>query len=351
MSKRSTATKLPSQVKAIGDAAESMAVKTGMKPEIGKPGPVDTASSKLVAINTNEPANKGSSAQEDWELRYKNFKKVSDTTVSGLRSDLAKSQESLIESQRLYQDLLKSSASSNVAASSENTVVENQPPSITRDSPEFQAYFKRLPEVLTNEYTEDYLFHQYIMQVSAAPAAPQGNSEEVSRLEAKIDNVAQVQQKSNQDLYEEELDTAFPNDEWIITTASESFATFALTTVSDVDHRSYGQILNEGNQNLDAPAVKWVLNEFKKQSNSTLDNGAASSANDLSSQLTPDGSGNGSGGDPVSQVNAQSETYTLTQVNQFFVDVATGTKYTAEEASSIEKSILAAQNAGKIIQG
>ena len=53
----------------------------------------------------------------------------------------------------------------------------------------------------------------------------------------------------------------------------------------------------------------------------------------------------------MDEINAQAETFTVTQVNEFFKDVATTKKYTAEQAVAIEESIKRAQAAGKIIQG
>ncbi len=331
---------LPKAVQEIGDAAEAAATKAGMKPG-SKPVVVETASSKLVPVKTtNEPAKVDPG---DYQTRYSNYKKATDQTITDLRQTLATTQATLSETQRQVHELL--TANSNSAAKPAEPVKSTAG---TKDDPAYKLYLEKLPESIKNEYTEDYLFDQFIINSTAGAGSDQSDND-ISKLETKLDNVIQDQNKTKKEIYYDEMDVAFPNDEWITLGNGSKWSEFCLKAVSPVDRRTFGDLVEDATNTLTSSTLIWVLNEYK-QHLSTLDGVVENEVDPLLSQVTPEGAGGG-GGDPVAEINARAETFTHSQVTQFFTDVATTKKYTAEEAGSIEKSILAAQAAGKIIPG
>lgn len=338
-----TATKLPSKVKAIGDAAEALAKETGVKP--GEK-PVQTATSQLKSVT--EPAQKAKDKidPDNWKERYSRYKATTDTTISELRTTLATVQATLTSVQAQYQELLKkpdvSIAQPVVAANS------NLSAKLTKDSPVYKKYLERLPESIKADYTEDYLFDQFVIQVSVNDDKPESKSSDLTALETKVDGIVEFQEKTRAELYEEEMDRAFPNDEWITLASGEEWNLFCSQRVSTVDQRTYGEIVKHGSDTHTAANVIWALNEFKAQQNTLEVDDTVDDT--LLSQVTPEGAGGG-GGDPIAEINAQAETFTQSQVTAFFTEVATTAKYSAEQAAAIEQSIIAAQAAGKIIPG
>lgn len=343
MSKNSAAkTKLPSQVQKISDDAEAIAKETGMKPGDK---PVETASAQLNVVA--DPAHKGSKVDpDDYKTRFVNYKKATDATITELRGTLATTQATLTETQRQVQELI--AAGGGKPAVTDTPAKVDASAELTKESPVYQEYLAKLPKSITDEYTEDYLFDQFVIQTSVNGYS-QGKTSDLSALEAKVDNVVEFQEKTKAELYEEEMDRLFPNDEWITLASGDEWNKFCGQRVSEVDPRSYGQIVKQGSDTHTAATVSWVLNQYK-QHLSTLEAASTAVVDPLMSHITPEGGGPG-GGDPITELNAQAETFTASQVTQFFTDCATTDKYTAEEAAAIEKSIMAAQNADKIIQG
>lgn len=335
-----TATKLPSQVQKISDTAEAIAKETGMKTG-SKP---ETPASAQLAV-VDDPAKGSKIDQEDYKQRYVNYKKATDVTISELRSTLATTQATLAETQRQVQGLMNAG---NKPAVTDTPATVDTSSELTKESPVYKEYLAKLPKSITDEYTEDYLFDQFVIQTSMN-GYTQGESSDLSALEAKVDGVVQFQEKTKGELYEEEMDIAFPNDEWIILASGEEWNQFCKQRVSEIDSRTFGQVAKQGNETKIAAEVIWVLNQYKTHL-STLETANTAVVDPLLNQLTPEGGGAG-GGDPITELNAQAETFTSSQVTQFFTDCATTDKYTAEEAAAIEKSIMAAQVADKIIAG
>jgi len=334
MSNEAAQTKLPSQVEKIGKDAEALAIETGIKPGSKPLKPVETSSAHI-----NEPAKVDPS---DYKTRYSNYKATTDVTIAGLRQELAATNATINE-------LRNQVAQKQEVVASTTTAVKEESLAGTRKDPAYLAYLDKLPESIKTEYAEDWLFDQFIIQTTAGGGG--GQSEDLAALNSKIDNVVQFQEKTKYELYEEAMDSAFPNDEWIKDPRDKQWNDFCGQRVSAVDSRTYGQLVKEGSQSHTASTVIWVLNQYK-QHLSTL--GAGDSVGDdaatiLESQLTPDEAGGGS--DPVIEINAQSETFKQSDVDKFFVEAATTKKYTAEEAKAIEIKIIAAHAAGKILPG
>ena len=99
--------------------------------------------------------------------------------------------------------------------------------------------------------------------------------------------------------------------------------------------------------------VIWVLNQYKQSldAKQSADATITQQQNPLEGLVSPESATGGTGTDPISELSNQTESFTLSQVNQFFKDVATTHKYSAEQASEIEGRIKAAQAAGNILPG
>lgn len=334
----SKGTVLPKAVQAIGDAAEAAAIESGMKP--GKP--VETASSQLAAV-ASAPTSKVD--QNDYKKRYVNYKKTTDKTISELRQTLATTQATLADTQRLNQELQSSAASSTVVSPSAPAAIPAAASDeLTKNSPVYLAYLDKLPKSIKDEYTEDYLFDQFVIQSSVGTTG--SGTSAMHDLEEKVNNIAATQEKTVRQLFEEEMDSAFPNDEWIILTERPEWDGFCRQSVSPVDQRTNGQLVDEANRGNASKNIIWVLNEFKKHLQ-MLD--SSKPADPLESQLTPEGAGSGTGS-PADDISVRTETFTQSQVSKFYVDV-TKNVYTPEEAKAIEANILAADTAGNIIPG
>lgn len=329
---------IPKAVQAIGDAAEAAAVEAGIK-DGGKPVQAAPAAPAEPAPAVNQKVD-----PDDYKERYSRYKATTDQTISELRQTLADVQATLTETQRQNQELIKKLNTAPAAAPS--TV---EPAAPTNNDDAYKAWLARLPQSIKDEYTEDYLRDQFIIQTTAAGQKSNESPDNLKELEQRVGHIEQVAVKTEAQLYEEAMDEAFPNDAWITMTNGPEWSTFCAKRVSPVDQRTYGEIVKQGNENHVATTVIWVLNEYQQYLSDLGQGGDTGTVKDpLESQLTPEG---GAGGDPVSEINAQAETFTVSQVNQFFKDVATTKKYTPEQATAIEDSIKRAQAANKIIQG
>jgi hypothetical protein len=337
---------LPSKVKEIGDAAEAAATAAGMKPA-SKPG-IPAAEKPAIAV-VPEPAKPGAQPKvdpDDYKERFSRYKTTTDQTIAELRQTLAQTQATLATVQGQNQNLM---TKINVApaADPDKLAADDK----AKDDAAYKTWLGNLPQSIKDEYTEDYLHDQYIIQTSAASQQSQASPDNLQQLEQKVERVAQFQEKTEGQLYEEQMDAAFPDDGWITMTQGEAWAQFLSKTVSPVDQRTYGEIVKQGNESKVANTVIWVLQQYKKHQ-LTLDKtqNTTETVDPLANQLTPEGAGGG-GADPLAEINANTESFTSTQVNEFFKDVATTKKYSAEEAAAIEKKIIAADAAGKIIPG
>lgn len=329
---------LPSAVQKIGEAAEAAAVEAGLK--AGQPGEEAPAAAapaaEPVATIVPDPAKKVD--PDDYKERFSRYKATTDTTISELRQTLASVQATLAEVQRQNQEMR--TATTAPAAPTESPA--------DREEAEYQAWLSQLPDSIKEEYTEDWLKDQFIIQRTAAPktAVP----ENLKDLEQKVNKVAQFQEKTAAQLYEESMDGAYPGDAWITMTKNENWSDFCAKTVSPIDQRRWGDIVKGASDAHDSNTVIWVLKQFE-QHLSTLNGQPADTpaANPLESQITPDGASGG--GSPIDEAKAQAGVFTITEVNAFFKEAATGKTYTPEQKQDIEKQILAAQKAGNIIPG
>lgn len=323
---------LPSKVQQIGDAAEQQAVESGIKPG-SKPAPA-------------EPANKPDNTKVDpdnWSERYKRYKADTDNTISNLRQTLAEVQTTLAEVQNQNSELIQKLVTAPAPAAAADTPKPADP---KNDETAFETWLNGLPQKYKDDYTEDYLRDQfYFLQTmpgQQAAAAP----DNLHELETKVDSIVEFQEKTAQQKYEDTMDEAYPDDGWISMTKEPEWGDFCARTVSPVDRRTYGQIVKAGNETHDATSVIWVLGQYQKYK-TDLDATDNSVVDTRETLLTPEGGG---GGDAIEEINANTETYTASQVQRFYQDRTKG-KYSDEEFKAIEQSILRAQAAGKITQG
>lgn len=326
---------LPRAVQAISDAAEKAAVDSGIK---GMPG--ESAGNLLATPDPAAPRNDPENYRERFAgltKTHQEYKQSTEATMASLRASLATSQQTITQLQSQVQSL---TAQANAAPAGQVTNANSD------NDAGFDEWFKSLPKRLQDEYDEGYLRDQYLIQTTANKGKP--NSDGLSALQQKINQLESSQALTAGQAYEAAMDAAFPNDGWITMASGSDWNDFCRETVSPVDTRTWGQIVKQGSDSHNAASVIWVLKQYQQYLSGL--NGGTAPANPVESLITPDGSGGGTG-NPIDSFNAQGTTFTLSQVNKFFKDVATGNKYTAEQAAAIEKQITAAHEAGKILQG
>lgn len=326
---------LPRAVQAIGDAAEAAAVQSGIKKGVPGAQAAEKLPVSVPAASGNDP--------ENYRERFagltrthQEYKQTTDAAMADLRSSLAISQQTITQLQSQVQSL-----TAQAQAAPANTVTTAS----SDDKAGFDKWFSQLPQKIRDEYDESYLKDQYDIQTIGKQY--QSDSEGMSVLQQEINELKQYQAKTAGQLYEEAMDAAFPNDGWIKLASGSDWNDFCNQTVSPVDTRTYGKIVKQGSDSHNAATVTWVLRQYEKYLTGL--NGGTATANPVEGLLTPDGSGGGTG-NPISEINAQAGTFTLSQVNAFYADRTKG-KYTPEEAASMERQIEAAHAAGKIIQG
>lgn len=328
---------LPTAVQKISDNAEALAQEA-----INKSGSqAQPAEGGQQAAPNADPAPKAQSDGDpgNWEGRFKNYKAATDSTISELRSTLSAVQATLAQTQQTNQQL---SEQLMAAPSGDNPA----PSATEKDEKAYQDWLARLPENMRDEYEDNYLRDQFAFLQSTTNPAAEG--EVISTLKNQVEELTATQTRTKVERYEDALDEAYPGDAWINLTKEPEWNDFVGGQISPADRRTFGEVVGQGSASHDASTVIWVLQQYE-QHKSALNSGSNNAPNPLEMQLSPDTAGAGS--DAVASISEQAESFTLTQVNQFFTDVATTKKYTAEEAAAIEKSIQKAQAAGKIIQG
>lgn len=330
---------LPKAVQAIGDAAERQAEELGMKPG-SKPAQQAEPAAPAETTQKVDP--------ENYEERFKRYKASTDQTIADLRQTLADTQATLAQVQQQNQQLMAQQATVQPAAPAPAS--SQQPADPKDEEAAYKAWHDNLPQNMKDEYTDDYKRDMYYflktMPGQQAAAAPADNLHE---LETKVDSLMQNQEKTQTQLYEEAMDDAYPDDAWITMTREPEWSTFCAQAVSPVDQRTYGEIVKQGNEQHVAQTVIWVLQQYEQYKTGLAGQASTEDAqvNTMEGMITPEG---GAGGDAMTEISANAETYTVSQVNQFYQDMTKG-KYTAEEFTAIEDSIKRAQQAGKIIQG
>ena len=176
------------------------------------------------------------------------------------------------------------------------------------------------------------------------PAQHGPDPELVKRLEAaeqELSVTKQARVQTARERYNEAMDNAFPDDEWVTMTNSgaQSWKDFCNRQSSPADPRTFGEILMNAHETCNSGVATWVLNTYKREEQTGAD--------PLAGHITPESAG----GDPSADIGAQVDTFTVSQVNAIFKDIATTRKYTAAEAASLQDRIQRAQQAGKIIPG
>lgn len=342
---------LPSAVQKIAENAERQAVEQGMK---GAPGEAPAGEQPAAQPTPAQPpiavAPEPGTPTDNWEDRYKNLRAKRDETIEQQGKQVVELQQMVAKSQERIDELL---------VRLDKATAQPEPAIDPKDVKEaaYQEWLNKIPKRFIDDYDETWLRDQFELQQYMAPnVQPSADPDLVKRLEAaeqRLKGLDQVQQKTAREQYEDDMDAAFPNDEWINLTSSsdESWIAFCNEVVSPVDTRSYGQVLEQAHNTADSRSAIWVLAQFKTQRDGQGTDGDA--GNPLDIHLTPEG---GSGGDPIQDLDAKTESFTATQVNDFYKQAAMDTgkpnpKYSPEEAKAIEMKIIAAQGAGKILPG
>ncbi len=324
---------LPKAVQQIGDAAEQAAVDAGIKPG-SKPASAEPAAAPVSKVDP-----------DNYEERYKRYKAQTDDTIADLRKQIADLTSTITEMQKQNSDLMQQLAAKAIPAA--DTTATSQPADPKDTEAAYKAWHDALPQKYKDDYTEDYLRDQFYFLQTMGGQQANASPDNLQDLETKVDQVMQYQEKTAQQLYEDAMDEAYPDDKWIKLTKEPDWGKFCARTVSPVDQRTYGSIVKGANESHDATSVIWVLGQYEKYK-TDLDAANNETAPDPREEMiTPEG---GAGGDAIEEISAQADTYTVSQVQRFYEDRTKG-KYTDEEFKAIEQSIIRAQNAGKIIPG
>jgi len=333
---------LPQAVQKISDAAEAAAVESGIKPGVK---PVDAGGnpvmqSQAATVTPIEPTQGG----EDWEKRFKGLT----TTHQQIKQQLDQAQSTIGANQQTIASLQQQV--SQLMNSQKAPAAEAVKPD--QDAP-YKAWLEKLPKKIKDDYDEGYLRDQFIIQSSMTVKQPSQDNTGIDDLKQDVASVKQYMAKSQTQLYEDAMDQAYPDNAWINLASGDKWSEFCRKEVSPVDNRTWGEIVKEGSDSHRATTVIWVLKQYEAHQSELDpgDNADAVANNSLSGQLTPDAGTGSGGGDPIAEINAQAKTFTQSQVTQFFNDVATTNKYSAEDAKAVEMQIVAAQAAGKIIPG
>jgi hypothetical protein len=342
---------LPKAVQEIGDAAEAAAVEAGMKlghQPIDPAGNPDPAAAPIVPQQTATVLPIDPNAgNEDWEKRFKGLV----TTHQQIKQQLEQAQATIGTNQQTIATLQQQVSQ---LSSGQQAPAPGKPapktPAEDKDA-HYKAWLEALPKSIKDEYAEDYLRDQYIIQTNGVPKTP-AKDDGLKDLRNDVAAIKQTQVQSRTQEYEAEMDVSYPGDAWITMASGQDWNAFCARQVSDVDTRTFGEIVKQGSDSHTAKTVVWVLKQYEAH---LLTLGASEAApvavDPLASQLTPDAGTSSGGSDPISEINAQAQTFTASQVDRFFKDFATTKKYSAEEGQAIEKQIIAAQAAGKIIPG
>lgn len=336
--------KLPSAVQKIDDEINAAMNQSGAEKA---PGTADIqsidqqnkpVSSDPVVSDPQETSKKVD--PENWKERFTRYKASTDKTIAELRQLVANTQATVAEMQRMNQELM--------AKTSQNTDTQTSNTPIDDDETAYKAWLAKLPEHVRDEYEESFIRTQY--EIAKATGSLNTSNPEFDQMKQEFNQIKEKQVKTDRQLYEEALDEAYPDDAWLNMAVGDEWNKFCMQQVSPVDSRSYGVIVEQGNNALDAKTVIWVLREYERYLQSNGNNKQNPDIEDpLDSMVTPE-NGAGAGADPIEDLGEKAESYTVSQVNQFFSDVTKGV-YTPEEAKAIETKIVAAQKAGKIVQG
>lgn len=322
---------IPSAVRKQGEESERLATESGMKGAPNAPEAVQQPAQPAAPQPAPQPSN------ENWEERYKSLRTKRDERVDALEKRNEELQGMVTDSQRQINELLG-------RLDQASRTPEKQPSPEDRNEEAYQAWLKKVPKRFTDEYEESWLRDQFELAQTMMPTAKGPDPELVKRLEAaeqELSTTKQERVKSARERYNEAMDEAFPNDEWVTMTNSgaQEWVDFCARTSSPADPRTYGEILMQAHESCNSDVARWVLNTYKQQ--------GRQGGNPLDEMITPDGAAGNQGAD----VYANVETFTLSQVNQIFKDIATSKKYTKEQAADLESRISKAQQAGKIIPG
>jgi len=351
---------IPSAVRRQAEEAERLAVEHGLKgapPAEGGGGEGEPKAGQEpekpaeTPTQTADPAPKAEPKKvdpEDYKERFSRYKAQTDQTIAEQRGQIQAMQQQLAESQRQIQELIAKLQEQQAAAPEAG----NGPESASADDVDLSS----LPADLREEYDENFLRamarlnnHQLVKMVGDLKA-------ELDALKGTVTTVAETQQKSAKELYYEALDREVPN--WEEIGADPAFIEWLNNRVSEVDPRTYGEILREGDETANATMTLWVLNQYLGKSGgaqngngaTNTDNAQPGVNNNLDTMLTPEGAGGGNGS-ANEALSPTVETFTQSEVQQFYKDWAIGKKYTEAEALAIDRQIQAAQKAGKIIPG
>lgn len=335
---------LPSAVQKQADEAERFAVENGLKPGMepaaggdrqnsGNAPPAEPAAQPTPAQDPKPKAD-----QEDWETRFKNYKASTDKTISDLRTQLSSSQQQIADSQRQVQDLIQR--------------IQDKPAEQPKSEPSQASGndldLDSLPPEIRSEYDDDFLRNMGTLINSQLLKTVGEMKSKLDSLEGTVKQVRTQSEKTAQEQFYEDLDEG--ESDWERIGTSQEFKDWQLNRVSEIDPRTYAQVLGQAMQEFNARNVLWVLRQYKSSQGGQQDTGDGEPTNqqNLDHLVTPDSGGAGNGGPGLDD---QVDTWKQSAVQQFFKDVATTSKYTPQEAKAIERQILAAQKAGKIIPG
>lgn len=323
---------MPSAVRKAGEESERLSVEHGLKPGQGneEQGKQQQQAAPATPAPAAEPAKP--TEEVDWEKRFKNYKKETDQTIADLRETVGASQNQLAESQRQIQEL--------IAAQQE------KPPAET-EKPNKEKFLESLPAELRDQYEPEFLESMSELSRIQMTGIIGDLTKRLENLEGNVEQVSNNQQLTARERYYKELDEKEPD--WEKIGAEKAFIEYLESPVSDFDSRTLGQVLKTADGSNDAATVLKIIAAYKKDAGTADAGGTTTQEVDTLEELASPDAGNGSA-NVVDDIGLQTESFTESQVEQFYADWTKG-KYSQADAVAIEKKIQAAQQAGKILPG
>lgn len=331
---------IPAAVRKQADEAEQLAKEHGLK----KDGQDDDKGKPLEAANAipqDKPV-ENKPQEEDWETRFKNYKTTTDRTIGELR-----------QSESAANDRI------NQLTSQVNELTEklNSVPEAPAPTPETGFDINSLPEDMRSEYDDAFLVNMSKLNTIQMTKIVGDLRKEIDSLKGKVTTVENTQVKSASEKYYDLLDKEWegwdiddPNDPR--SSVFEPFIKYINENpVSVVDDTPLATVFYDAHEKQDSKTVLNIRRGFLAQQ---LQTAGASEVSDSSGDTTLDelaspDTGNGSG-NIADEIGVHTQSFKQSDVKKFYDDVTKG-KYDPDEVKAIERNIIAAQEAGKLLPG
>lgn len=321
---------LPTKVKEQGDRAEELA-QQHLK---GKKAPDDKPVLAPEPKPIDEPTPINKVPTDDYQERFARLKQKYDQLVPEQRNTIAQLQGKIELSQSQVEKLTEQ-----VAALTANAGKPAPSEETNTSLPMKDRIFAALSPEERAEWNDDLLvlMGKVAMSVSNNTAAPAENT----KIDQRVASLETAQKKTDEDNFWDALYNAVPN--WSEIQNEDAFEEY-MNQVDPLLGVRRIAALEETQTSFNSVRAIAIFKQYLDQKPPVPD---GPTADPVESLLTPENAGGGSG-----EPEDNAKTFTDTQVNKFYVDVANG-KYNKdpEKAAAIEAQIQAAGKANRIIKG